>query len=69
MRMRMISVFAIYKRKTPNGVYFRLLTEFQKILTIVGLDQRKEARGTIKGLLEDGDNDAKIELENRLGRD
>lgn len=35
-------IFAIYKRKTPNGVYFRLLTEFQKILTIVGLDQRKE---------------------------
>jgi NTE family protein len=104
-------------------VYFRLLTEIQKILTIVGLDQIKEerinnlldqpkrsrgllyqpkklretiegrfeidevirierrndphtisdkiydfSRGTIKGLLEDGYNDAKIELGNRLGR-
>ena len=35
-------VFTIYKSKTPNSLYFKLLREFQKLLTIVGLDKRKE---------------------------
>ena len=35
-------VFTIYKSKTPNGLYFKLLVEFQKLLAIVGLDKRKE---------------------------
>jgi integrase len=35
-------VFTIYKSKTPHGLYFKLLIEFQKLLTIVGLDKRKE---------------------------
>ena len=35
-------VFTIYKSKTPNGLYIKLLVEFQKLLAIVGLDKRKE---------------------------
>lgn len=34
-------VFTI-KCKTPNGLYIKLLTEFQKLLAVVGLDKRKE---------------------------
>jgi len=35
-------VFTIYKSKSPHGLYFKLLIEFQKLLSIVGLDERKE---------------------------
>ncbi|HEY7078153.1 MAG TPA: site-specific integrase, partial [Nitrososphaeraceae archaeon] len=35
-------VFTIYKSKSPHGLYFKILIEFQKLLAVVGLDKRKE---------------------------
>jgi integrase len=35
-------VFTIYKNKNPDTLYVKVLTEFQKLLDIVGLNQRKE---------------------------
>jgi integrase len=35
-------VFTIYKGKNPNGLYVKLLLEFQKLLEIVGLEKRKD---------------------------
>ena len=35
-------VFTIYKTKNPNTVYVKVLTEFQKLLAIAALDERKE---------------------------
>jgi integrase len=35
-------VFTIYKTKNPNTLYVKVLTEFQKLLAIVGLNERKE---------------------------
>jgi integrase len=35
-------VFTIYNTKNPNTVYVKVLTEFQKLLAIAALDERKE---------------------------
>ena len=35
-------VFTIYRNKNPNTLYIKVLKEFQKLLAIVGLDERKE---------------------------
>jgi integrase len=35
-------IFTVYKCKIPTGLYLKLLKEFQKLLTIVCLDKRKE---------------------------
>jgi hypothetical protein len=35
-------VFTIYRKKNPNTLYISVLSEFQKVLEIVGLNERKE---------------------------
>jgi integrase len=35
-------VFTVYRTKSPLTLYVKVLTEFEKLLSIVGLDQRKE---------------------------
>jgi integrase len=35
-------VFTIYRTKNPNTIYIKVLTEFHKLLAIVGLGERKE---------------------------
>ena len=35
-------VFTLQRNKNPNTLYVKVLTEFQKLLAIVGLDERKE---------------------------
>jgi integrase len=36
-------VFAVYRgTKNPRSIYVKILTEFEKLLTIVGMDERKE---------------------------
>lgn len=35
-------IFTIYKCKTPDSLYIKLIREFQKVLAVAGLDQRKE---------------------------
>ncbi|MFY9873332.1 MAG: tyrosine-type recombinase/integrase [Candidatus Nitrosopolaris sp.] len=35
-------VFTIYNTKNPNTLYVKVLTEFQKLLAIAALDERKE---------------------------
>ena len=35
-------VFTIYRNKNPNTLYVNVLSEFQKLLAIVGLNERKE---------------------------
>jgi integrase len=35
-------VFTIFRNKNPNTLYVKVLKEFHKLLTIVGLDERKE---------------------------
>jgi integrase len=35
-------VFTIYRNKNPSTLYVSVLSEFQKLLAIVGLDERKE---------------------------
>jgi integrase len=35
-------VFTIFRNKNPNTLYIKVLTEFQKLLEIVGLNERKE---------------------------
>jgi integrase len=37
-------VFTVYRTKAPTTVYVKVLSEFQKVLSIVGLDQRKEGK-------------------------
>ena len=35
-------VFTLFRNKNPNTLYIKVLTEFQKLLAIVGLNERKE---------------------------
>ncbi|MFZ0510894.1 MAG: hypothetical protein WAM14_04740, partial [Candidatus Nitrosopolaris sp.] len=35
-------VFSIFRKKNPNTLYISILIEFQKLLEIVGLNERKE---------------------------
>ena len=35
-------VFTIYKSTKPNGIYIKILEEFEKLLALTGLDERKE---------------------------
>ena len=35
-------VFTLLRNKNPNTLYMKVLTEFQKLLAVVGLDERKE---------------------------
>jgi integrase len=37
-------VFTVYRTKTPTTLYVKVLKEFEKLLSIVGLDQRKEGK-------------------------
>jgi integrase len=37
-------VFTVYGTKSPDTLYVNILTEFEKLLPIVGLDQRKEGK-------------------------
>jgi integrase len=37
-------LFTVYRTKTPITLYVKVLTEFEKVLSIVGLDQRKEGK-------------------------
>ena len=37
-------VFTVYRTKSPLTLYVKVLTEFEKLLSIVGLDQRKEGK-------------------------
>jgi integrase len=37
-------VFTVYRTKTPSTLYVKVLTEFVKLLSVVGLDQRKEGK-------------------------
>jgi hypothetical protein len=34
----------VYRTKSPSTVYVKVLTEFEKLLSVVGLDQRKEGK-------------------------
>jgi integrase len=35
-------IFTIYKSTKPNGIYIKILEEFEKLLALTGLDERKE---------------------------
>ncbi|MFL6459243.1 MAG: tyrosine-type recombinase/integrase, partial [Nitrososphaeraceae archaeon] len=37
-------VFTVYRTKSPNTVYIKVLTEFEKLLSVVGLDERKDGK-------------------------
>ena len=37
-------VFTVYRTKTPSTLYIKVLTEFEKLLAVVGLDERKEGK-------------------------
>jgi integrase len=37
-------VFTVYRTKSPSGLYVKILTEFEKLLSVVGLDERKEGK-------------------------
>ena len=37
-------VFTVYMTKSPTTVYVKVITEFQKLLSVVGLDERKEGK-------------------------
>jgi integrase len=37
-------VFTVYRTKTPSTLYIKILTEFEKLLSVVGLDERKDGK-------------------------
>ncbi|MFL6361568.1 MAG: tyrosine-type recombinase/integrase [Nitrososphaeraceae archaeon] len=37
-------VFTVYRTRVPTTVYVKVLTEFEKLLSVVGLDERKEGK-------------------------
>jgi integrase len=37
-------VFTVYRTKSPPTVYVKVLTEFEKVLSVVGLDERKDGK-------------------------
>jgi integrase len=37
-------VFTVYRTKSPTTVYVKVLTEFEKLLSVVGLDERKDGK-------------------------
>jgi integrase len=37
-------VFTVYITKTPATLYVKILTEFEKLLSVVGLDERKDGK-------------------------
>ena len=37
-------VFTVYRTKTPTTLYVKILTEFEKLLSVVGLDERKDCK-------------------------
>jgi integrase len=37
-------VFTVYRTKAPTTVYVKVLTEFEKLLSVAGLDQRKDGK-------------------------
>jgi integrase len=37
-------VFTVYRTRAPTTIYVKVLSEFEKVLSIVGLDQRKEGK-------------------------
>src|SRR5919198_591575 len=37
-------IFTVYRTKSPYGIYVKALTEFEKLLSVVGLDERKEGK-------------------------
>jgi integrase len=37
-------VFTVYRTKTPTTLYVKILAEFEKLLSVVGLDERKEGK-------------------------
>jgi hypothetical protein len=36
--------FTVYRTKTPTTIYVKVLTEFEKLLSVVGLDERKDGK-------------------------
>jgi integrase len=37
-------VFTVYRTKSPTILYVKVITEFEKLLSVVGLDERKEGK-------------------------
>ena len=37
-------VFTVYRTRTPSSLYVKILTEFEKLLSVVGLDERKDGK-------------------------
>jgi integrase len=37
-------VFTVYRTRVPTTVYVKVLTEFEKLLSVIGLDERKEGK-------------------------
>jgi hypothetical protein len=37
-------VFTVYRTRAPTTLYVKILTEFEKLLSVVGLDERKEGK-------------------------
>jgi hypothetical protein len=37
-------VFTVYRTKSPTTVYVKVITEFEKLLSVVGLDERKDGK-------------------------
>ena len=37
-------VFTVYRTKAPATLYVKMLTEFEKLLSVVGLDERKDGK-------------------------
>jgi len=34
----------VYRTKTPTTIYVKVLTEFEKLLSVAGLDERKDGK-------------------------
>jgi integrase len=37
-------VFTVYRTKSPTTIYVKVITEFEKLLSVVGLDERKDGK-------------------------
>src|SRR5919198_1226683 len=42
--MMMIWCLLVYRTRAPTTVYIKVLTEFEKLLSVVGLDERKDGK-------------------------
>jgi integrase len=63
------AVYSIENRPNPNHVYIRIMTEFEKLLTIAGMDERKEGMSRRKITLHSFRRHAKGVISNQVNQD